>query len=217
MAYFQPTNVDTLASIEEKKEIGRLMNTWNLSYEQAKVRYEKEKDQKEQRNKARLERIKSRTHGTPKVELTEEEKIERSDEFYRLMNVRIHKDVPDSKTILSHIIHPASDHIRTSDVGIGIFFVETHDEKIIRVHESKDRQTYGHLPRVETHETIEDAIRYCSYLVSQRGYYSVQQLDDRFPKGNIPTLEEREQAQDEFVTWKQRGPAVVEVEEEIGF
>ena len=219
MAYFQPTNVDTPASLKEKDGIKILMNRLNLSHEEARILYKKEKEEKEQKNKERLARINSRSNSEriKLTELTEEEKIKRSDEFYRLMNVRIHNDVPDSETILSHIIHPAATHIRTSDVGIGIFFVETHDGKIIRIHESKDRQTYGHLPRIETHETIEDAIRYCSYLVSQRGYYSVQQLDNRFPKGTIPTMEAKEQAQDEFVTWKQRGSAVVEVEEDIDF
>ena len=138
---------------------------------------------------------------------TEEEKKSKSDHFYKVMNQRIHKDVPNVKRILSHILHPATDHLRPNDDSIGIFFVETNDGKIMRVHESVDRQIYGRLPRIEEHEDLDDALQYCSYLIDVRGYYSNQDLDERFPKGSIPTEQELVRAREDFIRWKDRGAA----------
>ena len=168
----------------------------------------------EQSNSELRTQLKEKTVISP-----EEEKKIKSDAFYKVMNQRIHKDVPNVKRILAHILHPATEPLRSNDDGIGIFFVETNDGKIMRIHESKDRQIYGRLDRIHEHVDVTDALEYCSYLVDVKGYYSNQDLDERFPKGTVPSRAQLDEAQEKFVTWKQRGPAFVETvkEEDIDF
>ena len=204
---------ELIATVDECNSYVRQVDNTNLQLiNQIETLKENLDRERENNNKDKLGPLKELQANLQKQE--EEEKKVKSDHFYKVMNQRIHKDVPNVKRILSHILHPATEPLRSNDDGIGIFFVETNDGKIIRVHESMDRQIYGQLPRIHEHDDLDDALQYCSYLIDMRGYYSNQDLDERFPKGSIPTEQELGRARKDFIRWKDRGAVNQEVKEE---
>ena len=108
-------------------------------------------------------------------------------DIVQAISEKVIDSVPSFERLLTHITHPGTDPVRVNENGFGIYFIQSSNGKVYRVH---DTYGPGNDPVTFVHDTVEDAIEYCDRVLTELNYYTYQNYDERFRVVKHPTSEQ---------------------------